>query len=445
MKNLSSDKKARLQDAFIFTLPLMMVDATSTKFTNTVEATAEQAPINQMFHAAELVDAAFTDIVTPNTDTIYSQAFLDLSADAVIFEFPKTDRFCTVQILDAYTNTVVILNLVRLSGDKTKFILTGPNFNGAIPAGMTPVACPTNLVWVLIRTICNDKDDVANVAAIQKKMDSYTLAQYESHTTSHRPKGVYREEHNFIPVQYVFSMSLETYFERANQLMLQNPPAPADRQMLERLAEIHVGPGLTFDKERLGKDADVLWTEILQNAAAYCVGNSLQYMVKNGSWSYFGKPIAEFGTAYVYRALIALAGLGANPVSVAIYPKGEYDSAGERLNGSNKYVLHFEAGQLPPVQTYGFWSVTAYNSSNDLLIDNEIDRYCINDRSPVICNADGSLDIYCQTERPREDRVANWLPVAKGDFHFILRVYLPEAAAIHAQWPAPTITKCAEV
>ena len=227
MEELSPNKKALLQDAFIFTLPLMMVDATIMKFTNTIEVTAEQAPFNQMFHAAALVDASFTDIVTPNTDTIYSQAFLDLSEDAVIFEFPKTDRFCTVQILDAYTNTVDVLDLVRLSSDKNKYIITGPNFNKPIPVGMTPVACPTNLVWILIRTICNNKNDVVNVAAIQKKMDSYTLAQYESNTTGDRPKGVYREEYDFIPVQYVSTMPVETYFERANQLMIQNPPSDA--------------------------------------------------------------------------------------------------------------------------------------------------------------------------------------------------------------------------
>ena len=66
-----------LQEAFVFTLPLMIVDATCTKLTNTISATNKVAPINQFLHASELVDATFTDIVTPNVDTIYSQAFLD--------------------------------------------------------------------------------------------------------------------------------------------------------------------------------------------------------------------------------------------------------------------------------------------------------------------------------------------------------------------------------
>lgn len=121
--------------------------------------------------------------------------------------------------------------------------------------------------------------------------------------------------------------------------------------------------------------------------------------------------------------------------------KGEVDSKGERLNGANQYILHFEKGQMPPVKENGFWSVTAYDSSNDLLIDNALNRYCINDRSMVRYNEDGSLDLYIQKERPTEDKAANWLPVCDGDFHFILRIYLPKDEAVKSEWPAPEIMK----
>lgn len=77
----------------------MMTSATFTKSTNTVEATSTQAPANQLFHAKNLATADFKDVITPNVDTIYSQALLDLSQDAVIFEFPKNNRFCSVEFL----------------------------------------------------------------------------------------------------------------------------------------------------------------------------------------------------------------------------------------------------------------------------------------------------------------------------------------------------------
>ena len=55
-----------------------------------------------------------------------------------------------------------------------------------------------------------------------------------------------------------------------------------------------------------------------------------------------------------------------------------------------------------PVAEGGFWSVTAYRDADDLLIDNPIDRYCINDRSPFVKNADGSLDLYLQSDPPAD-------------------------------------------
>jgi hypothetical protein len=36
------------------------------------------------------------------------------------------------------------------------------------------------------------------------------------------------------------------------------------------------------------------------------------------------------------------------------------DGIGQRSNGANKYVLHFEKGKMPPVK--GFWSLTMYNA-----------------------------------------------------------------------------------
>ena len=102
-------------------------------------------------------------------------------------------------------------------------------------------------------------------------------------------------------------------------------------------------------------------------------------------------------------------------------------------------MLHFEADELPPVATQGFWSLTAYNSADDMLIDNPIDRYCINDRSEVEYNADGSLDIYIQCSAPDADKQSNWLPVCEGEFHLYLRMYLPDSDVLGGEWVAPQI------
>ena len=67
-----------------------------------------------------------------------------------------------------------------------------------------------------------------------------------------------------------------------------------------------------------------------------------------------------YGTNYLQRALITAIGLGANRPQDAVYPTSEADADGKPYSGANKYVLHFEKGELPPVD--GFWSLTMYDA-----------------------------------------------------------------------------------
>ena len=283
----------------------------------------------------------------------------------------------------------------------------------------------------------NGQDDIENVHAIQSKMDSYTLSQYNSGTTEQKPDGTFDEKNNFVPSEYVLTLPMEEYFDKANKLLAKNPPFEADKDIVERIAKINVGANLEFDSSIFGENSDEIWKNLVSGITEKVTKASLKFMKKNGSWSYMGAPIAEFGTEYEYRALISIVGLGANPVSIAVYPKTDTDAEGNRLNGKNKYVLHIDADKLPPVEESGFWSITAYDENN-FLIDNEIDRYCINDRSDVVFNEDGSLDIYIQAEKP-EENISNWLPVCEEDFHLVLRVYLPTDEVKNNNWPAPVI------
>ena len=134
--------------------------------------------------------------------------------------------------------------------------------------------------------------------------------------------------------------------------------------------------------------------------------------------------------------MIALGGLGANPVEVAVYAKTGIDADGQPLSGECRYQLHFDT--LPPITDGGFWSVTAYGS-DDFLIANPIERYCINDRSGYKLNEDGSLDIVLSKDAPEDQ--SNWLPVGEDDFHLFMRIYLPNMNELNSMWTAPVVTR----
>ena len=190
---------------------------------------------------------------------------------------------------------------------------------------------------------------------------------------------------------------------------------------------------MTFDASILGADAAERWTQMLKGLRATLSAESANYTQNLGQWIYFGRPIGDFGTAYTYRAMVALVGLGANTVDVAIYPKTHTDVTGAALTGEKTYTIHFET--LPPTLEGGFWSVTAYNEEN-FLIDNPIDRYCVNDRSAYRLNEDGTLDITLSKEAPED--TSNWLPVSDEEFHLFMRIYLPDMNALET-WEAPVI------
>ncbi|MBQ7733651.1 MAG: DUF1254 domain-containing protein [Synergistaceae bacterium] len=227
---------------------------------------------------------------------------------------------------------------------------------------------------------------------------------------------------------------------KVNALLVDNPAYPADKEVLERIRSINIGTGLVFDDSVLSDDSGSKWQNMKSEVRAELRESVKKYMIQNGVFQNYGEPIARFGTAYDYRAMIAIAAFGANPVDIAIYPRAETDEDGLTLTCKNSYILHFS--ELPPVKDKGFWSITSYNDDN-FLIDNELNRYCINDRSDFVLNADGTLDVYLQSERPEDGaKVSNWLPTGSEGFHLYMRIYLPQDRALdQTKWKAPTITK----
>ena len=415
-----------LEQAYLYAFPLVIMDATRTASTNTRTATSNKAPINQFIHAEKLADATTRAVVTPNVDTIYTQAFLDVGAEPMIYGVPQTDRFFNVQVLDAWTNTAAVLETPGL------YAITRADWQGELPEGVQRIDVPTTMVWTIARIVLSGQEDLPNVRAIQDKMQLMPLSAYQAGGWT-APAGSYDPANDFVPVKHVLAMDAKEFFDTANQLMETNPPAAADAPVLRELAALHVGPGEKFDDKALGLFSGLRWKLMLLQLKKKLQSESEFYTRQMGQWIYFGDPIGNFGTAYTYRTMVALRGLGANTTDVAIYPKTDVDSTGTVLTGKKTYTLHIEAD--PPTLEKGFWSVTAYGE-NDFLIENPIDRYCVNDRSAYRLNEDGTLDITLSKEVPEDP--SNWLPVSDGEFHLFMRIYLPDMNALDT-WQAPVI------
>ena len=113
------------------------------------------------------------------------------------------------------------------------------------------------------------------------------------------------------------------------------------------------------------------------------------------------------------------------------------DGAGHALSGVHDYVMHFPTGQLPP--NNAFWSITMGDARNHF-VANPINRYSVSNRSGLVPNADGSVDIYLQNPAPAGHE-SNWLPAPSGKFILWLRVYMPGAAILHGEYTVPPVVE----
>ena len=128
------------------------------------------------------------------------------------------------------------------------------------------------------------------------------------------------------------------------------------------------------------------------------------------------------------------------PINVpqeAMYWTSTKDGAGHKLNGRHDYIMHFPAGQLPP--NNAFWSLTM-GDAKQRYVPNPLNRYSVGDRSGLVPNADGSIDVYIQHTAPAGHE-SNWLPSPTGYFIPWLRVYQPGAAILDGKYQVPPIDR----
>jgi len=161
------------------------------------------------------------------------------------------------------------------------------------------------------------------------------------------------------------------------------------------------------------------------------------YVTKVNGWTtMFG--CGEPGSGLLLRAACNVTFMG--PINVsqeAMYWTTRKDGAGHTLSGSHDYRLHFAAGQLPP--NNAFWSLTMGDAGNRF-VPNPINRYSVSDRSGLVPNADGSVDIYIRSTAPAGHE-SNWLPAPTGKFILWLRVYLPGRAVLDGEYKMPPVVQ----
>jgi len=426
---------ALADEAYVYGYPLLILDATFRDGTNVAAPQGHRAPVNQFARVDVLPDASFTAVVLPNVDTLYTSAFLDLTAEPIVLHVPEMqDRYYLMPMLDAYTNVFASPGTRTTGGGALNVAIVGPNFQGALPEGLTKVEAPTNLVWLLGRTQINGKQDLPSVVALT---NAYTLTPLSSvgkpYTAPQNTPIDPALDMKTAPPKQVAAWMDHTYFERLSALLQKYPPPAADKEALARFEALGLSPG-KFSPSPAAAQA-------IQGAGARVVAKLNRYFnemtpPRNG-WTVH-TTLGSYGTHFLERATVALRGLGANLAEDAIYPFTTKDGSGEGLDGKNRYKLSFPKGQEPPANA--FWSLTVYNGEG-YLVNNPIQRYAIGSRDALQLTPDGTLELLIQSDKPVGELAANWLPTAPGPLLLVLRIYWPKESVFTGAWVPPSVQR----
>jgi len=430
--------------AYLFGYPLVLMDVTREVQT---DPRSGNAPINHFFHNPLFPDHTYREVVRVNNDTLYSNAWIDLSTEPLVLSVPSmSDRYYVMPFMDAWTNVFAMVGKRTIGAGPGDFMLVGPGWNGQSPADVELIQAPTNMCWLIGRIQVNGKSDASTVGKLQQQFKLTPLSRWEPRMANPgtiekrgNSKGITAD-----PMAMVEKMSACDFYARLTRLLREHPAAAADAPMLDLLSAFGIEPDKPFDADNPNMgllEAGISMACKTLLAMAEAGGKGQQF---DNNWGVSRSGIGVYGANYRLRAFVALVGLGALPAEEAAYATARKDGDGKLLDGNEHYCIHFDADNMPPENA--FWSLTLYDKKG-FLVDNPIHRYTVGmyrytvgDRNTLTYNKDGSLDIFIQHDRPARGE-SNWLPSCKGLFELTLRLYMPKECFLDGTWKPPFVER----
>lgn len=387
-----------------------------------------------------LKTAADRFVVTPNNVTIDGYGWADLRSEPLVVSTPSVGdgRWHIVQIGDFYDE--VVHNVAGYRGPQPGlYVLTGPDYHGGIPLGMTEIPVRTRFALVAVRVLVRGKADLPGARALQRSIRAMPLSAFEQHGLSYVDPGGSQEGivAAFEPTAPEELRMLE-HLGFAMRLFLSTSDGISDtfiRQL--RCVGLSVADGFDWhdldEATRRGLARAIITAEQITDYAYHGAATQV------GGWRYT-MATGRAGHNFALRAAFAKYVIGANVAEQLLYPNTTVDVDGEPLTGENHYTLRFEADQIPPVSV--FWNMSMYDSDM-LFVENKFGRYSIGSTTDGLATAaDGSITILIQHGQPED--TSNWLPAPEsGPFNLTMRYYGAQTPILEGTYRLPPVRKAA--
>ncbi|WP_299329066.1 DUF1254 domain-containing protein [Parasphingopyxis sp.] len=417
----STDPREAIRDAFLFGFPVY--EMVRTKYRAYRRALDVGRPaINFLAHRRVLADHRHRNVTTPNNDTLYAGGWLDLRDGPVAVTIPPLDRYHSLALLDLSTDNFAVLRHDPEEGGR--YLIVGPEWRGPFPEDRAIVRARTNDVWAIWRVLVRGTDDLDAALSAQTRIALAPVGERTAQTDWDMP----------LPVDSRDPENLLAIFNAA----LARAPLPSG--WIDRLAPLaHVGldpRGAGFGG--LDGELQVMWRTLLPQLHDEISGGIAATGTSDRGWLYPAPGMGDFGEDDLYRARVALGGLGALPREEAIYISSTEDAGGVALDGERRYRL-----RLPrDIPVDAFWSMSMYRiepGGRLFFVENPLDRYAIGSFTPGAGNTgEGPIDIRIQTDQPA-DANSLWLPAPDGPFRLVFRAYRPRGTLLDGGFRLPAI------
>ncbi|MGY6276069.1 DUF1254 domain-containing protein [Methylomonas sp. MgM2] len=424
----SAELKQIAEEAFLYGFPMLVGYKAMHAFNVDRDSGQYKAPFNQIANEARVFTPQDTAVSTPNSDTPYSMAQLDLRAEPMVLCMPEIDkeRYYDVQLVDLYTFNYGYIGSRATGNGAGCFMVTGPDWQGQTPPGIVKAFhSETQFSFVIYRTQLFNPEDMDNVKKIQAEYRLQPLSAFLGQPAPPAAPAV-----DWPPFsREAFSSRFTEYLSFLLQFCPTAGPAAVEESLRTRFAKIGISANGASGQKELPPELQAALNDGVKAAFAK-IEQTAEHVgtVVNGWQIGSAAGSREFYNGnWALRAAAAKLGIYGNSREEAVYPFTIRDANGITLDGSkHAYRMTFAPGQLPPVNA--FWSITMYDGRTQLLIDNPLKRYLIN--SPMLSslqkNPDGSLTIYIQKDSPGKAKETNWLPAPNGPMFIVMRLYWPK-------------------
>jgi hypothetical protein len=384
---------------------------------------------NKFFHSRHRATAEEVWLAAPNSEMLYSNAWLDVSARPLLLDIPDMgNRYYVLQFLDYFANAFAYVG-TRTFGNRSRALaIVGPTWSGSFPGDVVVVKSPTNFAWIFGRISIQGDHELDAVHNLQNRFSLRSLA------LSSNPAP--NTEH-WSPFRTADKLD---FFANLDQVLRRNVARKQDAELLSRLPRLGMLRDNPFEPNAVDESLrGILERAITIGQDRICAQES-QFEEFCPGWIWEGVTAGRPGRDNLSRAASAKAGLGILAPEEAIYPFAYVDDNGTPLHGSGSYRLTFGPEELP-VASY-CWSLTIYELPHYRLVKNPINRYSwssINCQAQTGCNSRVQLNL--QANRPK-DQTSYWLPTPQtGNFALALRVFGPDEALLRRKHRLPRVVR----